>query len=93
MLLKEDFARRHKKSPSQERRSSGYFIRWQERVVFSVQKETRDLLRTLRKKRERSERALKILGEIPSKRNILYDIIMRCDLEKVDVALLQSSFE
>ena len=36
---------------------------------------------------------LKIGGEIPSKRNILYDIIMRRDLEKVDVALLQSSFE
>ena len=43
--------------------------------------------------RERSERTLKIGGEIPSKRNILYDIIMRRDLEKVDVALLQSSFE
>ena len=37
--------------------------------------------------------SLKIGGEIPSKRNILYDIIMRRDLEKVDVALLQSSFE
>ena len=36
---------------------------------------------------------LKFWGEIPSKRNILYDIIMRRDLEKVDVALLQSSFE
>ena len=36
---------------------------------------------------------LKIGGEIPSKRNILYDIIMRRDLEKVEVALLQSSFE
>ena len=36
---------------------------------------------------------LKNGGEIPSKRNILYDIIMRRDLEKVDVALLQSSFE
>ena len=32
-------------------------------------------------------------GEIPSKRNILYNIIMRRDLEKVDIALLQSSFE
>jgi hypothetical protein len=38
-------------------------------------------------------RTLKIWGEIPSKRNILYDITMRRDLEKVDVALLQSSFE
>ena len=36
---------------------------------------------------------LKFWGEIPSKRNILYDIKMRRDLEKVDVALLQSSFE
>ena len=43
--------------------------------------------------RERSERTSKIGGEIPSKRKILYDIIMRRDLEKVDVALLQSSFE
>ena len=43
--------------------------------------------------REHRERTLKIGEEIPSKRNILYNIIMRRDLEKVDIALLQSSFE
>ena len=42
-------------------------LRWQERVLFSVQKETQDLLRTPREKRERSERTLKIGGEIPRK--------------------------
>lgn len=44
-------------------------IRWQERVFFSVQKETRDLLHTPREKRERSERTSKIGGEIPRREN------------------------
>ena len=57
----------HKKSPSQERRAFGYFIQWQERVVFSVQKETQDLLHTPRKKRERRERTLKNWGRNPRK--------------------------
>ena len=43
-------------------------IRWQERVFFSVQKETRDLLHTPRKKRERRERTLKNWGRNSLKR-------------------------